>query len=242
MYIQNGCKNWALINKHAAMLEKECKGKLPKKAETPKLLNRVTNMEKSLVESSDSSSTDDESFTNLRGFNSRNRNPAKTMLEQHGVKFPVGEKTQNYPEPSSPTPPTVYRCAPSNKQEEQEQLNMVLNQSMLEHQQSISYAAQGNIPVQFIQTPLYYPQTLPPVYTPPQTVLSTNNLIPSAAENPFNQAIFVETQHPAYQTLPEESTAVMDNSAVGKSTDNVDDGNDKGSETAAEELLTLMGV
>ena len=45
LYIQNGCKNWALINKHAAIMEKKCKGKLPKKAEIPKLLKRV-NMEK----------------------------------------------------------------------------------------------------------------------------------------------------------------------------------------------------
>ena len=27
LYVQNGCKNWSLIHKHAAILEKECKGK-----------------------------------------------------------------------------------------------------------------------------------------------------------------------------------------------------------------------
>ena len=133
VYIQNGCKNWALINKHAAILEKECKGKLPKKAEIPKLLKRV-NMDDSSFKSSDSSSTDDdiESFaSSQKASSSRSRNPARNSLEQHGVKFPSVTKTKSFSEPPLSTSSTVYRCAPSNEQEKREQLNMVLHQSML---------------------------------------------------------------------------------------------------------------
>lgn len=234
MYVQNGCKNWALINKHAAILEKECKGRLPKKAEIPKLLKRV-NMDKSLLESSDSSSTDDESFVSFReGSSSKNRNPAKTSLEQHGVKFPVGTKTESCSEPSLSTSSTVYRCAPSNKQEEQEQLNMVLHQSMLEQQRAITYAAQGSMPIQYIPAPLYYPPTFP-LNIPSQTVISCGNLLP-ATENPFNQVNSNESLL-SCQTFPSKSTAVMDDSAEGNPMDNDSDSN---SETAAEALLSLM--
>lgn len=37
LYLQNGCKNWSLIHKHAAILEKECPGKLPKRPDIPQL-------------------------------------------------------------------------------------------------------------------------------------------------------------------------------------------------------------
>ena len=148
-------------------------------------------MENVLFKSSDSSSTDDERFASFRkGSSSKNRNPALESLEQHSVKFPVETKTKSFSEPTLSASSTIYRCAPSNKQEELEQLNMVLNHSILEQQhhqsifeqqqgqqqQPITYpAAHGSIPIQYFPTPVYYPPTFP-VYTPSQTAMSSSNL------------------------------------------------------------------
>ena len=111
------------------------KASCQKKAEIPKLVKRV-NMENILFESSDSSSTDDEISASFRrkGSSSRNRNPAMESLEQHGGKFPVETKTKRSSEPTLSTSSTIYHCASSNKQEEREQLDMVLHHSMLEQQ------------------------------------------------------------------------------------------------------------
>ena len=43
LYIQNGVKNWSLIRKHVAVLEKLCQGKLPRRSEIPELLKTGLN-------------------------------------------------------------------------------------------------------------------------------------------------------------------------------------------------------
>lgn len=40
-YIQNNCKNWLLINRHAAILEKKCGWKIPRRTETQQLLKEL---------------------------------------------------------------------------------------------------------------------------------------------------------------------------------------------------------
>ena len=92
LYVQNGCKNWSLIHKHAAILEKE----------------------------------------NTTG-NTTAINPAMADLQRHGIVFP------KHKSPCSSST-TLYRCIPSNAEEEREQLNMMLKQSMLDQSQLTCYS------------------------------------------------------------------------------------------------------
>lgn len=40
-YISNGVKNWALLNKHVALLQKKCNGKLPPRHNATRLLDEA---------------------------------------------------------------------------------------------------------------------------------------------------------------------------------------------------------
>ena len=40
-YISNGVKNWALLNKHVALLQKKCNGKLPPRQTVTRLLHEA---------------------------------------------------------------------------------------------------------------------------------------------------------------------------------------------------------
>ena len=130
LYVQNGCKNWSLINKHAVILEKECKGKLPRRRDIPELLknskayrNLASNSGKKCDSSSCLSAPAKAGITTAI-------NPAMADLQRHGIAFPI-------PKHKSPcsSSTTLYRCIPSNEEEEREQLNMMLKQSMLDQQQ-----------------------------------------------------------------------------------------------------------
>lgn len=155
LYVQNGCKNWSLIHKHAAILEQKCKGKLPKRADIPKLLANNTHQNE-LFNSSDKEESCSSGFDMCQQKTTA-INPAMAKLQHHGVVF---SKKQ------SPTPnsSTLYRCAPSNQQEEREQLNMVLNQSLLEQHNlnmpPFQYFPAVN-PSSFASVPVVYAQFNP---------------------------------------------------------------------------------
>ena len=131
VYVQNGCKNWSLIHKHSAILEQKCKGKLPKRNDIPKLLKSATGDCNKKFDSSDSS--DEENFHGIEPEKSTSANPAKETLQNHGIIFPENKSANfNSVGASSTSPKTastqLYRCAPLNPQEEQEQLNIVLKE------------------------------------------------------------------------------------------------------------------
>ena len=127
VYVQNGCKNWSLIHKHSVILEQKCKGKLPKRNDIPELLKSATGDCNKIFDSSDSS--DEENFHRIETEKSTSANPAKETLQNHGIIFPEN-KSANFNSKTASS--QLYRCAPLNPQEEQEQLNIVLNKSILE--------------------------------------------------------------------------------------------------------------
>ena len=75
--IQNGIKNWTLIQKHIAILENLCQGKLPRRNEIPQLLKQ--------------------GLSNNKGLKNQERNlicenPRKETLIDNGIKFPKRSK------------------------------------------------------------------------------------------------------------------------------------------------------
>ena len=120
-----------IIHKHTAVLEKKYKGKaLPKRNDIQKLLKSAQNRDtdRDMFECSDSSEDEILRSGRLPQTETKPGNPAKKTLEQHGIVFPEKKETCS----STLSSTSLYRCAPSNKQEEEEQLKMVLNQSILE--------------------------------------------------------------------------------------------------------------
>ena len=136
LYVQNGCKNWSLIHKHAAILEKECKGKLPKRRDIPQLLKNS----KGYKDFENYAGKQYDSFSCLsappKTGNTTAINPAMADLQRHGIVFPKHKS----PCLSSTT---LYRCIPSNAEEEREQLNMMLKQSMLDQSQLTCYSVKA---------------------------------------------------------------------------------------------------
>ena len=115
-------------------MEQKCKGKLPKRNDIPKLLKSATGDCNKIFDSCDSS--DQEKFDRIEPEKSTSANPVKETLQNHGIIFPENKSANfNSVGASSTSPKTassqLYRCAPLNPQE-QEQLNIVLNQSILE--------------------------------------------------------------------------------------------------------------
>ena len=102
-----GLRNWALLRKHVFIVENYCKvnygGKLPPKHKLSDVLMHEP----------------------LKQAKSR-KNPAKGLLENHGIVFPQAANTNKN------CSDLVFRCSPATKEEEEEQLKMVLNQSMFE--------------------------------------------------------------------------------------------------------------
>ena len=97
-------------------------------------------------------------------------NPAKVILQDQGISFPNPNNQGTFTSQSS----SLYRCAPSNRQEETEQLNMVLKHSLLEsncsaqqEQQSLfTPAANVMMPIYFNPLP-YHVNNSAPAYTFP---------------------------------------------------------------------------
>ena len=87
LYVQNGCKNWSLIHKHAAILE-ECKGKLPKRRDIPQLLKNS----KGYKDLENYAGKQYDSFSCLsaphKTGNTTAINPAMADLQRHGIVFP----------------------------------------------------------------------------------------------------------------------------------------------------------
>ena len=132
LYVQGGCLNWALIHKHAVILEKECKGKLQKRKDIPELLKNTKgykNLDSYSGKKYDSSSglSAPPKFENPTAKTTA-INHAKADLQRHGIVFSKHES----PCMSSTS---LYRCVPSNEEEEREELSMMLKQSVLDQQQ-----------------------------------------------------------------------------------------------------------
>jgi len=79
-YVKNGIKNWALLNKHVALLQKKCNGKLPPR-------NSVINLLEEAVGEHEMKTTI------LRG-REKGVNPKKRILEEEfAIKFPTRSST-----------------------------------------------------------------------------------------------------------------------------------------------------
>lgn len=92
---------WALLRKHVFIVENYCKvnygGKLPPKHKLSDVLMHEP----------------------LKQAKSR-KNPAKSLLENHGIVFPQAANTNKN------SSDLVFLCSPATKEEEEEQLKMVL--------------------------------------------------------------------------------------------------------------------
>lgn len=125
-YIEAGIKKWALLRKHVFIIEKYCKqhfgGSIPPKHRLSDILNVA--LEKCTPDDGDKT---DQKF--LSRVKTKRANPARDVLEARGISFP---DIINVNESSTSQSNLMHRCAPCNKDEEEEQLTMVLNQSLLE--------------------------------------------------------------------------------------------------------------
>ena len=75
-YIVNGVKNWALLNRHTALLQKKCNGKLPPR-------NGITQLLREVVQEHEMKSSQ-----RLHG-RERFVNPKKRILEEeYAIRFP----------------------------------------------------------------------------------------------------------------------------------------------------------
>lgn len=163
-YIDAGVKKWTLLRKHVYIIEKHCKkhfgGRIPPKHKLSDILEVAIDQEDDLDESKAS--------LNVSQVKTKRTNPAKVILQDQGISFPDPSEQCTFTSHSS----SVYRCAPSNKQEETEQLNMVLKHSLLEsnptaqQEQQSFFTPPGNvmIPVYRNSTP-YLVNSSAPAYT-----------------------------------------------------------------------------
>ena len=113
-----GLRNWSLLRKHVYIVENYCKinygGKLPPK-------HKLSNILRHALEAGHR----DPPSEPLKQAKSR-KNPAQSFLENHGVVFPQVINTNNS------FSDLAFRCSPVTREEEEEQLNMVLKQSLIE--------------------------------------------------------------------------------------------------------------
>lgn len=132
-YTEAGNRKWILLRKHVFIIEKYCKvhfgGKIPPKHKLSDIL--------SIALEDESSTTDTGQHlkqARLRG------NPAKGLLEGEGISFPKPIEYDEVEESSHEISKQnlIYRCAPTTKDEEEEQLNMVIRQSALDSSNQLS--------------------------------------------------------------------------------------------------------
>lgn len=123
-YIENGHKSWPLLRRHVYLIESYCKknfwGKIPPKHKLSDILSCA-------VEEREINST---TTTFLKQVKLRG-NPAKQVLQSCGINFPVHTSSSHPCGSDITSKSSVYRCAPENE-EESEQLQMVLKQSMFQ--------------------------------------------------------------------------------------------------------------
>ena len=90
-YISNGVKNWALLNKHVALLQKKCNGKLPPRHTVTRLLDEAVR--------------EHEMRRTVPHARENGVNPKKRILEEeYAIKFPRRSTTATS---SFPYPPVV---------------------------------------------------------------------------------------------------------------------------------------
>ena len=124
-YYVGGLRNWSLLRQHVHIIESYCKrnfnGKIPPKQNVSQILKMA--------------SVDIDEQRNTFSQPKRRRvheNPAKDILENHGIKFPVGSTISS---PSCASNVTNHisdiwsRCQPISKEEEEAQLELVLKAS-----------------------------------------------------------------------------------------------------------------
>ena len=127
-YTNAGQRKWLLLRKHVFIIEKYCKshygGRIPPKHKLSDILSVALQKENSDDDS-------DEEIHIRHAKQSRPRgNPAKGFLESEGITFPDPKESSRIVKNQKKS--SLYRCAPSNRDEEAEQLNMVLQQSLME--------------------------------------------------------------------------------------------------------------
>ena len=115
-------KNWSLLRKHVHAVKQYCKseynGKLPAKKDLKFVLKKA--LEGSSL------------FANPSSIRARQRheNPAKSVLETCGIKFPSASRVCSPPcSSSSATTSSYEHCIPSSKEEEDAQVQTALIES-----------------------------------------------------------------------------------------------------------------
>ena len=92
-YISNGVKNWALLNKHVALLQKKCNGKLPSRQTVTHLLNEAVCEHEMRI-------TVPHDHPREKGINTKKR----ILEEEYAINFPRRSTTATC---SFPFPPVV---------------------------------------------------------------------------------------------------------------------------------------
>lgn len=131
LYMVNGSKNWSLLRKHVFIIEKYCKehfsGKIPAKHNLSDILSLA-------LEGASTSGDRAKGIKQQTQVKSKRGNPARSVLETHGINFPdptYDSLFSGYSAPSSSN--LLHRCKPVTKEEEQAQLDMALRQSVLDN-------------------------------------------------------------------------------------------------------------
>ncbi|CAB3985190.1 Hypothetical predicted protein [Paramuricea clavata] len=152
-----------VITENACYCKKNFGGKIPPKHKLSEILNSALNERQTST------------CTTIKQAKSKG-NHTKQILERCGVDFPLDPETKC--EKSS-----IHRCAPGNPEEEQEQLHMVLKQSMFDMNKPTPQPPQT-----VIYQPVFPPfSTLPSVY---------NNFLPNISEQPYPMHMVTEEPEP----------------------------------------------
>ena len=134
-YFINGSKNWTLLRKHTYLVEKYCKdhmrGKIPAKQDVGEIL--------SIALEENNPTMEYQRAKQRQSAQRKHGNPFKPHLERHGVHFPSppmwhGEDCSSATEtkPSRENVSLIIFTAPSNANEEKEQLAIVLRERLLQ--------------------------------------------------------------------------------------------------------------
>ena len=229
-YIEGGIKKWSLLRKHVFIVEKYCKkhfnGSIPPKHKLSDIINVA-------LEDYTPEHKTGQTITRVK---TTRANPAKNVLEVQGISFPDINVNECSSSTSHASANLAYRCAPSNKDEEQEQLSMVLKQSMLESN-SMTMAPQVVIPNR-LQTP--YPSNM---FHEPN--LYYTHLYPHATEFPPPRSPEMCARNPDVNTYGSirQCTESLGNVAQHQSTINRDESHISSEEedatNAALQLVSL---
>ena len=166
-YFERGVKKWCLLRKHVYLVEKYCKanfgGKIPAKHKVSNILSIALQGE--TVDGNERQSLQVKQ-ARLCGSTSTRKNPVKNLLEDRGVTFPLDKaSTSRTVCDDELQNSTVYRCAPTDENEEQEQIRMALQQSMYDRKPSEKTSKHG--------LPTTYPNPMAMTTTYPNPMAAT---------------------------------------------------------------------